>query len=489
MTSSSLLSPPGSIRSFSVRGLHGYKDVTIEFSSSAQILIAGNGAGKTTILNALYWLISRNFSKLRSLSFNELRCEFVSGKAVVLRHADLPRIDDINQSGPFSQAEVSSSELESFLSESWHENADSRDFRSNSVVTKLYNDTAMDYDDITNLLSRTHESLGPSSEPLKEVNRVVIQEMSNLEIVHLPTYRRIEESLLGPKRGPRQAALFGSKLRRPQTTRTRNAINYGLEDVINRLDELSEEIDSISSLEYRNASATIIDDALSNSTFAESSWIDTLPEFPLLEQFLLRVSRLEGQNSWDRLTSRPAHATAKESGARRIEAIRRLYETREIFKQQPPVLGYFLSKLVPVIERTQETAGKLQRFVDACNSYLSDSTDGKSFVYEPNSSKVSVINTDTGRQVPMGQLSSGEKQIISLLAELYLYDGEKIILIDEPELSLSIEWQRKIIPDIMRSGVVRQLLAITHSPFIFDNEIDPHAGPLIIRKRVANGNS
>jgi predicted ATPase len=82
----------------------------------------------------------------------------------------------------------------------------------------------------------------------------------------------------------------------------------------------------------------------------------------------------------------------------------------------------------------------------------------------------------------MNQLSSGETQVISLFARLYLYPKRNLVLIDEPELSLSLDWQRKIIPDMMRSESVEQLLAITHSPFIFENEYDSFAGTMTISR-------
>ncbi len=65
-------------------------------------------------------------------------------------------------------------------------------------------------------------------------------------------------------------------------------------------------------------------------------------------------------------------------------------------------------------------------------------------------------------------LSSGEKQIVSLFYHLYL-SGEKkyIILIDEPELSLSVQWQKRLLPDILASQRCEFLAAVTHSPFIF----------------------
>jgi predicted ATP-binding protein involved in virulence len=71
--------------------------------------------------------------------------------------------------------------------------------------------------------------------------------------------------------------------------------------------------------------------------------------------------------------------------------------------------------------------------------------------------------------------------MISLFARLYLYPGPKIVLIDEPELSLSLDWQRQILPDVLRAPTCQQIIAITHSPFIFDNELEPFAGSLRLR--------
>ena len=64
------------------------------------------------------------------------------------------------------------------------------------------------------------------------------------------------------------------------------------------------------------------------------------------------------------------------------------------------------------------------------------------------------------------------------MAKIYLDDGIKIILIDESELWLSIPWQKKVLRSMLGSGTVAQLLAITHSPFIFDNELEANATQL-----------
>lgn len=63
--------------------------------------------------------------------------------------------------------------------------------------------------------------------------------------------------------------------------------------------------------------------------------------------------------------------------------------------------------------------------------------------------------------------------MLSIFSKLYLEQQKPcIILFDEPELSLSIKWQEHFLPDIMKSGKCSLLVAVTHSPFIFDNEYD-----------------
>ena len=143
-------------------------------------------------------------------------------------------------------------------------------------------------------------------------------------------------------------------------------------------------------------------------------------------------------------------------------------------------LRYFLTKLSAVVEATKELEEDIEAFVDKANKYLELSSDEKILEYDPNEMKVVVRNSWTGEEVELNDLSSGEKQVISLLARLYLYPEEKIVLIDEPELSLSIDWQKRLLPDLLFSPSCAQLLAITHSPFIFDNELDPYAGPMLI---------
>jgi recombinational DNA repair ATPase RecF len=54
-----------SLKSFKIYGLFGYKDIELPLDQQVLILIAENGSGKTTILNALYYVFAKNSFSLK----------------------------------------------------------------------------------------------------------------------------------------------------------------------------------------------------------------------------------------------------------------------------------------------------------------------------------------------------------------------------------------------------------------------------------------
>jgi len=67
--------------------------------------------------------------------------------------------------------------------------------------------------------------------------------------------------------------------------------------------------------------------------------------------------------------------------------------------------------------------------------------------------------------ISLEDLSSGEKQLLRIFIDVLLADGEPII-IDEPELSLHIDWQRKLLRILQRLAPNSQIIVATHSPEI-----------------------
>jgi predicted ATP-dependent endonuclease of OLD family len=76
----------------------------------------------------------------------------------------------------------------------------------------------------------------------------------------------------------------------------------------------------------------------------------------------------------------------------------------------------------------------------------------------------------TGIQTPIlpKNLSSGEKQILIILLKTLLQDKKDYILfMDEPEISLHIDWQRSLIKHIRQINPNCQIIITTHSPTIY----------------------
>lgn len=87
-----------------------------------------------------------------------------------------------------------------------------------------------------------------------------------------------------------------------------------------------------------------------------------------------------------------------------------------------------------------------------------------------------VVDNDNPKKVlQLSQLSSGEKQEIVLFYELIFDTKEKLLfLIDEPEISLHITWQKKFLDDLLEVSKQTELQVIvaTHSPQVVSNHLD-----------------
>lgn len=87
---------------------------------------------------------------------------------------------------------------------------------------------------------------------------------------------------------------------------------------------------------------------------------------------------------------------------------------------------------------------------------------------------ISVVD-ENNRSLKLSQLSSGEKQEIVLFYDLIFGTKKDILLlIDEPEISLHIVWQKKFMDDLLRIIDYKgfNVVVATHSPQIINNHWD-----------------
>lgn len=85
------------------------------------------------------------------------------------------------------------------------------------------------------------------------------------------------------------------------------------------------------------------------------------------------------------------------------------------------------------------------------------------------------FKTIKDRILDLNQLSSGEQHEVVLLYELiFNAQANVLVLIDEPEISLHINWQKEFLTDLMKIIAIRnfQVIVATHSPTIINDRWD-----------------
>lgn len=82
-----------------------------------------------------------------------------------------------------------------------------------------------------------------------------------------------------------------------------------------------------------------------------------------------------------------------------------------------------------------------------------------------------LIAGDAARAIDSTKLSAGEKQMLSFLC-YNAFASQSKIFIDEPELSLHVDWQRQLVRTLVSQQQENQFFIATHSPFIYSQYAD-----------------
>ena len=115
-------------------------------------------------------------------------------------------------------------------------------------------------------------------------------------------------------------------------------------------------------------------------------------------------------------------------------------------------------------EAAQQLSLKKKRFQDIVDELFVDT--GKKIVRTENEIRFSQI----GEVLVPYQLSSGEKQMLAILLTVLVEDDQHYVLfMDEPEVRLHIEWQKRLIDLCLELNPNVQIILTTHSPAVVMN--------------------
>ncbi len=112
-------------------------------------------------------------------------------------------------------------------------------------------------------------------------------------------------------------------------------------------------------------------------------------------------------------------------------------------------------------EAAQHLSQKKKRFQDMIDELFADT--GKRIIRTENEIRF----TQIGEVLLPYQLSSGEKQLLIILLTVLVEDDQPYVLfMDEPEVSLHIEWQKRLIDLVLELNPNVQVIMTTHSPAV-----------------------
>ena len=115
-------------------------------------------------------------------------------------------------------------------------------------------------------------------------------------------------------------------------------------------------------------------------------------------------------------------------------------------------------------QKAKDISEPKRRFQDIMDSLFTDT--GKKIVRSENE----IYFEQMGEKLLPYQLSSGEKQILAILLTVLIEDNKpEVLFMDEPEVSMHVEWQKQLIDLILQLNPNVQIILTTHSPAVIMN--------------------
>jgi predicted ATP-binding protein involved in virulence len=440
-----------SISSVKVLGLFGYFDHNITFHTEDRITIlhGPNGVGKTTILRLLRDIFSGRLIAVRRIPFKRIVIQFIPKGVLTIiqspnsdsnnfpnlsltyRHGQdkveytLKSLKDkeLGRKYPVSIIERLIDQLERVGADEWFDQS-SGDYLSMEDVVFKYGDLLPD--EFRNIA----ESL-----PIK------IQEVLKDTSVYLIETQRLFTKSPFFTKSPQ--GVYDSR-RRIGMPRERMTVEEYSSDMVSNVQQLLGESGALSSSLDRDFPRRLLETPLPKEASEEK----------------IRERYAEQNEYRDRLMR---------TGLMKPEQQVPL-PTGELNEIERKVLWVYLTD----VERKLRVFDALLRKAELLREIINSRFLYKSFSFDPEAGFLFTSNHDQS-QVPLKSLSSGEQHELVLAYELLFKVKKKaLVMIDEPELSLHVTWQRKFLEDIDKISGIADLdfLIATHSPSIINDRRD-----------------
>lgn len=439
------------VKSVSATNIHGRFDLLQDFQPGINILHGRNGMGKTTLLHILANILNGEFSRFAFLKFDEISLEIADSEALFGTKLNLSRtgkdtdneaivisIDGAEVGEPISIAKVQASEKEN-----------SRDMRRRERLGKV-----------------------EMSAPL-------------LPTAYFPAFRTMIEAWSSFQEGDnvRQYLDYASALLESRMIRRR----YDPEDVSTTLfarelfGQFVPRISYPSPIEIEQRIADEAQQAMlmigkTDRELLTNVFLDVVRTLSQKDQQLKespdaiieQISTLSNE-----LADYPTQGEVDRGVYPQLTKYLQSFEMSDTAEEQlvVRVLDVYRKSLEERVRVQNESFVGIETYLDSVNRFLEGKKLALAYQDTPRVSRA-VLQFNDGSTSTVRTLSSGERQIITLIYAATHMSDQQVVLIDEPEISLHVDWQRDLLASMADQLGGRQIIACTHSPTIGANYDD-----------------
>lgn len=442
-------------RRIKVKGLHGRISFDVSLNPDLNIIYGKNGLGKTTLLHIIANVAEGDLYRFSYLNFSEILIESNNGNSLVIT-----KNDDLI-SAALDGAIVFLHQANTDSTQSAYQKVASGEVGDS--IRSLFGGRSCYLPAFRSVLERSGEVYGANADEVRGASYeelVRTEEFIQVKIAsrNHPYYPRDFNARNTALKTTRCRAWFGPMvpvIRYPSIADVAEGLSEEWSSANIRTSRLEQE-------QYEQAFLNIFETVLlernTTSVQASSSEGDVGSQSDILSSIsdLLNDETLKTRSNrtsttYDRLLD-IAQAAGQEGTKYNsvLEIYRKLLKTRK--------------------ETRQEAYKPLVDFEAAVNTFLDSKELRVGFEADlanrrPGRGGRVRIYPDQGKSYPVRALSSGERQIATMLfaaSRSTVTPGS--LLIDEPELSLHVDWQRHILKELIKQNPDRQIIACTHSP-------------------------
>jgi predicted ATP-binding protein involved in virulence len=418
---------PNCIKRIEIIGIHGLFDITQDFSSGINILHGVNGSAKTTLVHVITNILNGDYERFLYISFSSIKVWYDDDNFISI-HKD-------------------------------NENNEYDNENTKTITVCVNNDRrGVKFNDQINEFNEFEKELTIEEKSELEVIKDYTQTKVILPTAYFPAFRTMieawqstEENIDTDKTTKFARKVFGEftpKINYPSPRDIEQSLRNEIEEIAKKISLFERQIMAQVTIDF--ISSSIKNDL--KQTLETSKMIITKIELLFLK-----------------LQSYPIPKESYISSSEIYLNIKNNLNL-DIDKTDTQIrlfLNIFYDSLHKIHNKFQDEYSKIDKYLSGVNRFLK----GKSIaILKTNKKGDNLLVAITYDDIPvldsLNTLSSGERQILTILYATTYMSDEKLVIVDEPEISLHIDWQRKLLKEISEQLYGKQIIACTHSPMI-----------------------